>query len=455
MKTVIVPLAIAFVSAASWVWAMAEPTMPERSALVSIGDGIVSIGNLNGRTLPLAKAIEALPPSGGRIEILPGNYEAARCAVVSIPNVTIGGSGNSTQISVKSGEGPVDFVLADENASGFVLEDCAFVWSPADGERALVACEGSNSRVQNCGFVLDKGGEREGWATFVAFGARERAIRGSWVAGNMFTLGDWCRAVRVERAVGVHVADNRFEGELGEPTEGVYVRNCNQQQYVGNSFNSFGKRNGPHASYGIFVDNTAGDMGHLEITGNHLHTFFGSGTCAVKCVRTIYATITGNVFGRCQGWGNSAIHLSETSATNLAGNQIENCDGGDDGVVVAVTGYSSGVTVSSNNFADNYVTELGIIAPENRSSSGVAVLSNLFDARAHPHEHGIEVKGTSFESLFIANNAFNDYAEGDPVSIEAMDGAIVQGNMVLSPTPREQYEELKANRRRKFGPPKD
>ena len=301
MKMLAVPLMIAGVGMASWIWATAWAGTPQGSALLAIGDGTVSKGDLNGRDLPLAKALEALPPTGGRINILPGSYEVSQCATVSIPNVTISGLGNSTQIVVKSQEGTVDFVLADENASGFCIEDCAFAWSPADGERALVACKGSNSRVQDCSFSLGESGKREGWASFITFGAKEGAIQGLWVTNDMFTLGDWCRGVRIERAVGVHVVGNRFEGQLGEPSQGVYVRDCNQQQYVGNSINAFGKRNGPHASYGILIDNVAGDMGHLEMAGNHLHTFFGTGTCAVKCVRTVYASITGNVVGRCQG----------------------------------------------------------------------------------------------------------------------------------------------------------
>ena len=453
MKMLAVPLVIAAVSSISWMLVAAAATMPDGTAAVSIGDGVTSKGDFNGKVLPLAEALKALPPSGGRIEILPGTYEVESCAAVSVPNVAISGSGNSTRIAVRSSEGPVDFVLADKNASGFTLRDCAFVWSPGDGERALVALEGSNARVQNCTFGLANQAGRTAWASFVSFGGKESASRGLWATDNMLSPGDWSRGLRVERSVGIHVTGNRFEGKMGEPSQGVYVRNSNQQQYVGNSFNGFGKRNGPHASHGILIDNTGGDVGHLEITGNHFHTFFGSGTSAVKCVQTIYASITGNVFGRCQGWGNSAVHLSGTSATNFSGNQIENSDGGDDGIVVLVTGNSNGVSISSNNFSDNYVTEVGIVSPDNRRGSGVAVLSNLFDGRAHPHERAIEVKGSEFDSLFIANNTFNNYVDANPVLAEETEGIMVKGNMVLSPTPREVWEQLVANRRRKFGPP--
>lgn len=427
---------IAAVIVAASGFAVDKTPAAESRGMITIGDGETSKGHLTGKVLPLAKAISALPASGGHIVILPGRYEVTSPVTLTNPNTTIAGSGPSTRIVVTT-RGSVGLLTVESSATRFTMRDCALQWHvPADGA-SLITVNATEARVENC--VIDVVSTSKGpdWATCLDFrGQPKVSHRNVWVTDSQFNLGAWTRAVKTHLYREVFISGNSFNGNLSEPVQGVMTSSCNYHQVTGNTFLSYGQHDGPNPSIGLLVDNPGHDAFHGEITGNHFHTYFGTGSCALKLTRAYFTTVTGNVFGRVQGWNNSAIDLSMCHGVTVSGNQIENCDSGGEEAVVRVA-LGSSISLAANVFSDCYSTELSLDIGDGGHCSGLAILNNVFNGNAHPHFTAIKTSGTNASGVAIASNMLSRYIEGHPIECPNSSGIAVTNNIVLAPTPRD------------------
>lgn len=78
---------------------------------VTVGDGVASVGDYS----DIQKAIDSLPPAGGRVCILPGTYNLQRPVEIKRNNLTVSGCGSQTHIIAKEGE--CAFIVREENGN--------------------------------------------------------------------------------------------------------------------------------------------------------------------------------------------------------------------------------------------------------------------------------------------------------------------------------------------------
>ncbi|MFC1735764.1 hypothetical protein ACFL1X_06580, partial [Candidatus Hydrogenedentota bacterium] len=268
------------------------------------------------KSIDLKNLLSSVSAEGGVIELPAGVHEVNEPLVLDVPNVTI--KGNGTRLIVKSSGAQADFLQATPNVSNLNITDISFEWHRAKSSD-LIQTAGADIRLTNCDFRVKSSDDLKKWGAFFhQVGGESRKLqRGIWVSNCRFELGPYVIGVHLAKVRSVYFSGNLFNGGLSGPCRGIWCQGENYLQITGNSFTDFSYRNLPDPVEAVFIDNPWGDLGHLEITGNHFHTIFGENSCAIRLKRHVYGTISGNVFGRVQGQGNAAIELEEAGSTNI------------------------------------------------------------------------------------------------------------------------------------------
>ncbi|MFC1734841.1 right-handed parallel beta-helix repeat-containing protein [Candidatus Hydrogenedentota bacterium] len=390
--------------------------------------------------LDLQSMIDKLPDNGGLIDLPAGVFEVKSPARLDKPNVTISGVGNATKIVVRPSGGRVDFVEVLGRGDGFKIENCAFEWHSGKNASDMIVTRCAQIRVSDCQFVAISNEDRTEMGSFLHQKKREQKgfNKGLWVTGCSFELERYMNGVHLEVMREVYFAQNKVDANMSGPVYGLWCQGVNYVQITGNSFTSFSKRNTPMDSAGVFIDNPGHDLGHLEITGNHFHTFFGEGTCAIRMNMQIYGTISGNVFGRVQGQGNAAIEMTNSSATNISGNEFENVYADS----IRLGANCSRISILANAFSDCYKTEVRI-EPGKDVTRGISVLGNNFDATSKPHTIGVRVHGGKLDEIYVANNVMYGYVEKNPILVDKDAPVNVSGNLIGKSLPAHDHTNSK------------
>lgn len=109
---------------------------------VTVGDGMHSFGTYS----RIQAAVDALPPSGGTVCILPGRYEEA-VRVVGRRNVTLHGCGPRSRIVAPDEQGPASTALSIEGSTDVAVEALAL----EGGSGPVVEVRGSSAlRIEAC-----------------------------------------------------------------------------------------------------------------------------------------------------------------------------------------------------------------------------------------------------------------------------------------------------------------
>lgn len=240
---------------------------------LSVGDGVSSVGAFS----DIQAAVDALPPQGGRVCVLPGDYRPRATVLIRRDGVIVSGCGQQTRI-IAPGAEPAFRV---EGARLVALESLTIAARSARG--AVFVISSRQVRVSDCG-LLNAGDRQAESAAILVTSSAEITLRANQVQAG----GGWACSLQARRAL---LEGNSLSG-------GVWVRDSSGAVAIGE--NTIGPGEGP----GVALGGLAADDGRderetgivgVEIWANTIRGMTGSGVSTVA--RRTDADSLGNIEG--------------------------------------------------------------------------------------------------------------------------------------------------------------
>ncbi|MDO8541766.1 MAG: right-handed parallel beta-helix repeat-containing protein [Opitutaceae bacterium] len=344
-------------------------------------------------------AINALPPTGGVVQIPAGTYEITTPLLLGTGDVRLEGTGSATHIINRNTSGqPALIVRHPELAK-----------NPRDRKARLWRVTLANFRVS---------GSKESGDGIRAEGIDEIYLHGVAVdhhGGNGIVLKD---CYEDPRLVGNIITYNAAAGVLLEICHDIVVsaNQFEENQDALRCHDSFnlcmtGNNVDDHLRHGVVIENTYGSI----VTGNMIEECNGT---AIILDRDCYGiTVSGNTIAHHLGGG---VHLPDAWGCAITGNTfpLVHADS------IRVGPASGRLTISGNNFSNSFIGGKDKRPPTGKTpmqtdagtgitldgTSDIAITGNTFGGLTTP---AITVKNGS-QRLLITNNVITDVNRGAP-----------------------------------------
>lgn len=269
---------------------------PAHSGALTIGDGIRSIGTLNGTDEQPFEAALMLLQHGGEIEVLPGDYAFTKSVAIRQSGVTI--TGSSAAVLHPASTGPVGLLLI--GADGVRVTGVNVVADAPASNQAAIKILGDDCTIDHCR-LSTRGPAQSFFMIDAGFDDGVTVRTGTLIEGNVFTFGGTSSGVvgyRGRNGIALRMIGNEFREEPGVGTGlcryAIQLEAEGRGSITANTIQNLGSLASP--CQGIIYSNADTEGHHLAITGNFLEACIAPLAIHLRGGR--FCTITGNVFGR-------------------------------------------------------------------------------------------------------------------------------------------------------------
>ncbi|TWU17215.1 Pectate lyase superfamily protein [Novipirellula galeiformis] len=278
----------------------------------------------------LQEAADAVPASGGVLQIPPGTHEISEPLVIKTGDTRIVGVGAASHIVNKNTEGKPAILIQNPAYSGKVTPSKERLWRVSVADLRVTGNEKSGAGIE-ARYIEEimvhgvtssyHGGD--GLHLYFCY-------EDPRVSDNLFTYNKNC-GVYIEGGHDIIVSANHFE----ENQDGVQCIDAYNLTMTGNNLDD-------HLGNGVVIENTYGSV----ITGNMIEECQG---WAMVLDRDCYGiTLSANVIAHDFAGG---IDLRDAHGCAISANTftiVKNA-------AVAVRSHSASITISANNFCDTWI----------------------------------------------------------------------------------------------------